>query len=113
MLNMFPQVTGIFVASHLNISYSAAADLASLAFWNGFSLRREISVQPGEAGIRSVVLRFGGLSIRLERLHDRRDLRILREGRAPKVVRDLTDMSEVMDKVRTAAEGYRRPRRSW
>lgn len=39
MLNVFPQVTGIFVSKHLKISYSAAVDLASLAFWNGLILR--------------------------------------------------------------------------
>lgn len=113
MLNMFPQVTGIFVASHLKISYAAAVDLAYIAFWNGLSLRREISAQPGEAGTRSVVLRDGGLSIRLERLHGHLDLWTLRDGQAPKVIRDLTDMREVLEKVKTTAEDYLRPRRSW
>lgn len=113
MLNVFPQLTGIFVARHLKISYPAATDLASLAFWEGLSLRLKVSNQPKEAGRRSIVLRDGGLSICLERLHDHLELWILRDGRAPKVSRDLTDMREVLEKVRTAAENYQRPRRSW
>lgn len=113
MLNVLPGVTGIFVSRHLKISYSAAVELAYLAFWNGLSLRREVSTQPREAGLRSVVLRDGGLSIRLERLHDHLDLWILRDDRAPKVTRDLTDMREVLGKVRTVAENYQRPRQSW
>lgn len=113
MLNVVPQITGVFVAGHLKISYSASLDLASIAFWNGLSLRREVSSCPKGAGRRSVVLRDGGLSIRLERLHDHLDLRILRDGGEPKVTRDLTDMREVLEKVRTAAENYQRPRRSW
>lgn len=113
MINVFPRATGIFVARHLKISYSAAVELAYIAFWNGLSLRREVSTQPREAGKRSVVLRDGGPSIRLERLHDHLDLWILRDGRPPKVTRDLTDMREVLEKVRTTAENYQRPRRSW
>lgn len=113
MLNVLPRVTGILVSRHLKISYLAAVDLTYLAFWNGLSLRREISAQTGRAGRRSVVLRDGGLSIRLERLHDHLDLRIGRDGRAPKVTRDLTDMREVLEKVRMTVENYRRPRRSW
>lgn len=113
MLNVIPGVTGVFVSRHLKISYSAALELASLAFWEGLSLRREISTQPKEAGRRSVVLRDGGLSIRLERLHDHLDLWACRDGRAPQVIRDLTDMREVLDEVKTTAEDYRRPRRSW
>lgn len=113
MLNVFPRATGIFVAQHLKISYSAAVELASLAFWRGLSLRREVSSRPKEAGRRSVVLRDGGLSILLERLHDHPDLWILRDGRAPKVTRDLTDIREVLRKVKTTAEDYQRPRRSW
>lgn len=113
MLNVFPQLTGIALSRHLKISYSAAAELASLAFWNGLSLRLEVSDQPREAGRRSVVLRDGGLTIRLERLHDHLDLWILRDGLAPKVTRDLTCMREVLEKVRTTVENYQRPRRSW
>lgn len=113
MLNVLPRLTGIFVAQHLKISYSAAVELAYIAFWNGLRLRREVSSCPKEAGRRSVVLRDGGLSIRLERLHDHLDLWILRDGRPPKVTRDLTDMREVLRKVRTTAENYQRPRRFW
>ena len=113
MLNVFPRVTGIFVSRHLKISYSAAVELAYLAFWNGFSLRREVSTQPEKTGRRSVVLREAGLSIRLERLHDHLDLWTFREGREPRVTRDLTDMREVLEKVRTVVENYQRPRRSW
>lgn len=113
MLNVFPRATGVFVARHVKISYSAAVELAYLAFWNGLSLRREVSVQPGRAGLRSIVLRDGGLSIHLERHFDHLDLRIARDGRAHKVARDLTDMREVLEKIRTAAENYQRTRRSW
>lgn len=113
MLNVLPRVTGIFVSRHLKISYSAAVELAYIAFWNGLSLRRKVSTQPKEAGRRSVVLRDRGLSIRLERLHDHLDLWTSPDGRAPDVARDLTDMREVLEKVRTVAENYQRPRRSW
>lgn len=113
MLNLLPRVTGICVARHLAISYSAAVELAYLAFWNGLSLRREVSTQPKEAGGRSVVLRYSGLSICLERFHDHLDLRIIRDDRDPEEARDLTDMREVLEKVRTTVEDYQRPRRSW
>lgn len=113
MLNVLPKVSGIFVSRHLRISYAAAADLASLAFWNGLSLRLEVSDRPKEAGRRSVVLNAGGISLHLERLHDHLDLWILRDGRSPKVTRDLTDMREVLEKVRMTVENYQRPRRSW
>lgn len=63
--------------------------------------------------MRPVVRRSGGLSIRLERLHDRIDLWKCRDGRAPKVIRDLTDMREVLEIVGTTAEDYQQPRRSW
>ena len=113
MRDAFPQLTGIAISQHLRISYSAAAALASLAFRNCLRLRLEVSTRPRSAGRRSVVLRDAGLSIRLERLHDHLDLWILRDGRAAEVTRDLTDMREVLEKVRTAAENYQRPRRSW
>ena len=113
MLNVLPRLTGIFVSRHLKISYSASADLSRLAFWNGLSLRRGVSTQPKSAGRRSVVLRDAGLSIRLERLHDHLDLWIARDGRGTQVTRDLTDMREVLEKVRATAENYQRPRRSW
>lgn len=113
MLNVLPGLTGFFVARHLKISYSASVELSWLAFWKGLRLEREVSTQPKLAGLRAIVLRDGGLSIRLERLHGHLDLWILQDGRAPKVTRDLTDMREVLEKVRTAAENYQRPRRSW
>lgn len=113
MLNVLPGIAGIFVARHLKISRSAAVELSWPACWNGLSLRREVSDQAEKAGTRSVVLRDGGLSIKLERLHDHLDLRILPEGREPEVTRDLTDMREVLGEVGTTAENYRRPRRSW
>lgn len=115
MLNVFPQVTGIFVARHLKISYSAAVDLAWLAFWDNLRLRREVSTQPENADLRCIALRGwgGGLSIRLDRLHDCIEVRILRDGRAPSVVQGLRDMREVLDTVRDTVENYRRPRRAW
>lgn len=113
MLNALPGLTGILVSRHLKISYSAAEELAYLAFWKGLSLRREGSTHPTEAVRRSVVLRYSGLSIRLERLHDHLDLWIGEDGRTTAVVRDLTDMREVLNKVSTEAEDYQRPRRSW
>lgn len=113
MMNVFPQLTGIALSRHLKISRSAAVELAYLAFWNGLSLRREVSTQPKEAGGRSVGLRNGWLSIRLERLHDHLDLWIDRDARGIEVTRDLTDMREVLKKVSTEVEDYQRPRRSW
>lgn len=113
MLNVLPRLTGIFVARHLEVSYSAAVELSWIAFWNGLRLEREVSTQLKSAGRRSIALRDGGLSIRLERIHDHLDLWIDRDGRGTQVTRDLTDMREVLGKVRTAAENYRRPRRSW
>lgn len=50
MLNVLPRATGIFVSRHLKISYSAATDLAYVAFWNGLSLRREVYAQPRGRG---------------------------------------------------------------
>ena len=113
MLNVLPRLTGIFVSRHLRVSYSASVELSRLAFWNGLRLKREISTQPKMAGRRSIALRDGGLSIRLERLHDHLDLWICRDGKGTEVTRDLTDMREVLRKVRTTAENYQRPRRSW
>ena len=113
MLSVLPRLTGILVSRHLKVSYSAAVDLAWLAFWSGLRLEREVSTQPGSAGRRSIALRDGGLSIRLERLYDHLDLRIDRDGRGTEVIRDLTGMREVLEKVRTATENHQRPRRSW
>ena len=113
MLNVVPQITGIFVARHLKISYSASLDLAYIAFWNGFRIGREVSNWPGESGLRLLFLRAPGLAIRLERLHDRLEMWILRGGREPKVVRDFRDMREVLGKVRDLVDNYQRPRREW
>ena len=113
MLNVVPQITGIFVARHLKISYSASLDLAYIASWNGFRISREVSNWPGESGRRLLVLRTHGLTIRLERLHDCLEVRTLRAGRTPKVTRGLSDMREVLDKVRNLAEPYQSPRRAW
>lgn len=49
-LNILPGIAGIFVARHLKISRSAAVELSWLAFWNGLSLRREVSDQAEKAG---------------------------------------------------------------
>lgn len=113
MLNVLPRLTGFFVARHLKVSYSAAVDLSYAALWNGLRLEREVSTQPNSAGRRSIALRDGGLSIRLERLYDHLDLWIAIDGKGTEVIRDLTDMREVLRKVRTTAENYQRPRRSW
>ena len=113
MLNVLPGLTGLFVSRHLKISYSASAELSRLAFWKGLRLKREVSTRPKMAGRRSITLRDGGLSIRLERLHDHLDLWICVDGKGTEVTRDLTDMREVLRKVRTAAGNYQRPRRSW
>lgn len=113
MLNVLPQITGVFVARHLKISYPASLDLAYIAFWNGFSIARDASNWPGERDQRLLFLRAPSISIRLERLHDHLEVWTLRDGRTLEVIRDLRDMREVLDKVRTIAESYRRPRRAW
>lgn len=113
MLNALPQLTGFLVARHVEISYSASLDLAYIAFWNGLSIHRDVSTRPKQAGLRSIVLRTGGLSIRLERQFDCLDLWILRDRRAPCVVRDLKDMREALERIRDSVENYQSPRRSW
>jgi hypothetical protein len=113
MLNVVPQITGIFVARHLKISYSASLNLAYIAFWNDFRISREVSNWPGESGLRLLVLRTRGLAICLERLHDCLEVWTLRAGRTPEVTRGLSDMREVLDKVRNLAESYQSPRRAW
>lgn len=113
MLNVAPQITGILISRHLKISYSAALDLAYIAFWNGLRIDRDISNQPRDGSRRLLVLRTRGLTIRLGRMHDRLEVRTLRDGRTPKVTRDLRDMREVLDKVRDTVENYQRPRRAW
>lgn len=113
MLNVLPRISGFFIASHLKVSYSVAVELADIAFVNGLKIRREVSTRPKEAGRRSLVLRDGGLSIRLERLYDHIDLRISKDGAAPDVLSNVTDMREPLRKLRITIDEYQRPRRSW
>lgn len=113
MLNVLPQLTGLLVARHVKISYSAGLDLAYIAFWNGLRIERDASNWPGEHDRRLLFLRTSGLTIRLERAHDSIEMWILRDGRAPKVVRDFRDMREVLDKVRDTAESYQRHHQAW
>lgn len=113
MLNILPQLTGYLVARHMKISYTAGLDLAYIAFWNGFRIDRGVSNWPKERGRRLLFLRTAGLSIRLERQHNCLEMWISRDGRAPRVVRDLRDIREVLDKTRTLVENYQRPTRAW
>lgn len=113
MLNILPQLTGYLAARHLKISYTAGLDLAYIAFWNGFRIDRVVSNWPKERGRRLLFLRTAGLSIRLERQHNCLEMRIIRDGRPPKVVQDLRDMREVLDKTRTLVENYQPPTRAW
>nr|DAV71033.1 MAG TPA: hypothetical protein [Caudoviricetes sp.] len=113
MLNVVPQITGIFVARHLKISYSAGLDLAYIAFWSDFRIDRDTSNRRGERGRRMLFLRAKGFTIRLKRLHDRLEVRTRRDGQAPEVIRDLRDMREVLNKVRSMAENYQRSRLAW
>lgn len=113
MLNLLPGVTGLLVARHLKISYTAAVDLAYIAFWNGLKLRLETTSPVRTAGARALTLRDGGLLVRLDRGYAGMDMRISRDGEPRKSFSDLEDVREVLDKVRTVAEDYQRPRRSW
>ena len=113
MLNILPQLTGCLIARHVQISYTAAQDLASLAFWNGLSIRRHVSDRQGDRGRRSVVLRTAGLTFRLERHHDYLELWIAPDGRAPRVLGDVRDMREVLREVRDVMDRYERSRRAW
>ena len=113
MLNVLPRISGFFIASHLKVSYSVAVELADIAFVNGLKIRREVSTRPKEAGRRSLVLRDGGLSIRLERLYDHIDLVISKDGAASDVLSNVTDMREPLRKLRITVDEYHRPRRSW
>lgn len=113
MLNVLPRVSGIFVAHHLKISYSAALDLAYIAFWNGLNLRLETTSPVRPAGARALMLRDGGLLIRLYREYYGITLAISIDGGSRKILSGLRDMREVLDKVRTVADNYQRPRRSW
>lgn len=113
MLNILPRVTGLLVARHLKISYSAALDLAYIAFWNGLKLRLRTTSPVRTAGARSLTLQDGGLLVRLDREYSGIAVNISKDGEARKSFSGLRDMREVLDKVRTVAENYRRPRRSW
>lgn len=113
MLNVLPRISGFFIASHLKVSYSAAVELADIAFVGGLKILREVSTQPKEAGRKSLTMSDGGLSIRLVRLHDHIDLRISRDGSTTDLLRDITDMREPLRLIRTTVSEYQRPRRSW
>lgn len=113
MLNVLPRISGFFIASHLKVSYSVAVELADIASLNGLKIRREVSTQPKEAGQKSLTMRDGGLSIRLERLHDHIDLWISKDGSTADLVRDIVDMRDPLRLIRTAVSEYQRPRRSW
>lgn len=113
MLNILPRVTGLFVARHLKISYSAALDLAYIAFWNGLKLRLKTTSPVRTAGARALTLRDGGLLVRLDRDYSGITVKISKDGEARKSFSGLRDMREVLDKVRTVAENYQRSRRSW
>lgn len=113
MLNILPRVTGIFVARHLKISYSAALDLAYIAFWNGLKLRLETTSPVRTAGARALELRDGGLQVRLDRDYSGITVKISRDGEYRTSFSGLRDMREVLDKVSTSAENYQRPRQSW
>lgn len=112
MLRVIPRITGIFVARHLRIRYSAGQDLAYIASWNGLHIDRDVSNWPGDGGRKMLFLRTRGLTIRLERPHDRFEMWIRLDEQAPEVIRDLRDMREVLDKIRDTVEDYQRPRRS-
>lgn len=113
MLNILPRVTGLFVARHLKISYSAALDLAYIAFWNGLKLRLKTASPVLTPGARALTLRDGGLLVRLDRNYSGITVKISEDGEARKSFSGLRDMREVLDKVRTSAENYQRPRHSW
>lgn len=113
MLNIFPRVTGVFVAKHLRISYEAAYGLANLAFWDGLSLRLETTSPTRTRGARAVTLRSAGLRIRIDREHSGITLAISTDRGSRKVLSGRRDMREVLGRVKTAAEDYQRPRRSW
>ena len=113
MLNILPRVTGLFVARHLKISYSAAVDLAYIAFWNGLKLRLKTTSPVRTAGARALTLRDGGLLVRLDRHYSGIVVKISEDGEDRKIFSGLRDMREVLDKVRTVVESYQRPRRFW
>ena len=65
------------------------------------------------SGARALTLRDGGLLVRLDRDYSGITVKISKDGEARKSFSGLRDMREVLDKVRTVAENYRRSRRSW
>nr|DAX92682.1 MAG TPA: hypothetical protein [Caudoviricetes sp.] len=113
MLNVIPRISGFFIAPHLRVSYSVAVELADIAFVNGLKILREVSTHPNVAGRKSLTMRDGCLSIRLERLHDHIDLWISKDGSTADLVRDIVDMRDPLRRIRTAVSEYQRPRRSW
>lgn len=113
MLNILPGVTGLVVSRHLQISYSAAYDLANLAFWSGLSIRLDRTSPVQTCGARALTLRDGGLRIRIDRTYDAISLAITVDGSSREIVTGLRDMREVLRKIRRSAGYYRRPRRQW
>ena len=112
MLNILPQLTGYLAARHLKISYTAGLDPAYIASCNGLRIDRDVSDRPGDDDRKLLFLRTRGLTIRLERQYDRFEVWTRVDGRAPRVVRDLSDMREVLGRVRNTVENYQRPRRA-
>ncbi len=112
MLNIFPKVSGIFVARHLRISYGAACALANRAFWDGLSLRLVTDSPTRTRGARAVTLRYAGLRIRLDRDYYGITLSISTDGGSRKILSGFRDMREVLERIKTAAENYQRPHRS-
>lgn len=113
MLNILPRISGFFIMTHLRVSYSVAVELADIAFVTGLKIRREVSTQPKTAGRRSLILRDGGLRIRLVRLYDHIDLLISKDGSTTDLVRDIIDLRDPLGLIRTTVSEYQRPRRSW
>lgn len=113
MLNILPGVTGIAVSRHLQISYSAAYDLANLAFWSGLSIRLDRTSSVQTCGARALTLRDDGLRIRIDRSYDALSLAITVDGSSRETVTGLRDMREVLRKIRQSADDYQRPRRQW
>lgn len=113
MLNLLPRISGFFIASHLKVSDSIAVELADIAFLNGLKLSREVSTQPNEAGRKSLLIYDGGLRIRVKKLHDYIDIWITKNGSAPVVLCNVTDMREPLRKLRTVVEEYQKLRYSW
>lgn len=114
MLNVLPpRISGLFIAPHLQVSYSVAVELADIAFVNGLKIRRVVATRPEEAGRKSLTMSDGSLSIRLVRLYDHIDLWISRDGSTSDLVRDIVDMRDPLRLIRTTVSEYQRPQRSW